>query len=162
MEKDKSKTEHLKKQKELEETTDITLYMRALINQRLIDKFLRVLKDTSVDCLSHSITPENCRICAPTDEPLFLESLDKDMKTASPCQPLKEKKIKAESVIVASTSDTPEVEEKEYMFTRAKGEIHIFEFDTGLDGYVEIYEDHPDYFLITKAIETRKKKIKKD
>jgi hypothetical protein len=139
---------HLKKQKELEETTDVHLYVKALQNQRLIDKFLYILKTTSVDCLAHSTKPAECRICAPTDEPLFLDNLDADIKVPSPCKPLREKTINAKSVVIKDDLGV----KKEYMYTKAKGDVHIFEFDSSLNGYVEIDENHDDYDTLRKRI----------
>lgn len=143
--------EAVEKQKLLEETTDVNLYNKSVSRQILIDSFLKAIQSVSIDCLIHSKDKSSCHRCAPTDEPLFLDDLDKDIKTPSACQPITEEKVKAKSV---------KLDDKEYMYSVDKSKppkIHIFELDPSLGGYIEIMEDHPDYFTIRNAIAKREK-----
>lgn len=136
----------LQKMRKLEETTDVSLYETALKNRNLNNQFLHVMQDTSIDCAiwasrgDVTLRKLNCHICKPTNRPLFIADLNKDMQSLSPCEKLEEKKIKAKSI---------KLREKEYMYHMTdNGEIHIFEFNPKLNGYEEIYTEHPDYFEI--------------
>lgn len=136
----------LQKMRKLEETTDISLYETALKNRNLNEQFLHIMQDTSIDCAiwasrgDATLRKLNCHICKPTNRPLFIADLNKDMQSLSPCEKLEEKKIKAKSI---------KLREKEYMYhVTDNGEIHIFEFNPKLNGYEEIYIEHPDYLEI--------------
>lgn len=155
--------EHIRKQMAKEDTTDVTLYKKSINNQKLIDAFLLATQEASIDCPIHYGPDSNtaksdqkeCRMCAPTDEPLFIEDLDKDIKTPSRCQPLKEKTMKAKSVTV-QVGD----KEKEFMYSIDDGKaVHIFEFQSDVGAYAEIYENHPLYDELEAAIK-KKEKIK--
>lgn len=158
--------EHIRKQMAKEDTTDVTLYKKSINNQKLIDAFLLATQEASIDCPIHygpdsnTSDKKDCRMCAPTDEPLFIEDLDKDIKTPSRCQPLKEKTMKAKSVTV-QVGD----KEKEFMYSVAesaingKPEVHIFEFQPDVGAYAEIYENHSLYDELEAAIK-KKEKIK--
>ena len=129
------------KLKLVEQTTDIHLYNQSIKNQLLIRSFLNVLKQTSIDC-SIMYKERKCKMCSPTDQPLFIEDLNKDMKSKSTCVPITEKKIKAESIIIEDESG-----KREYMYTLESG-LHIFQYDKNINAYREIFEDNPDYYNI--------------
>jgi hypothetical protein len=145
-----------------ESTTDVTLYSRAIKNKILINSFLRAMQEGSVDCVVHYSKPDpkaknpiKCKVCAPTDMKLFDEDLGKDLAAQSPCVPMKEEKVKAKSVVVA---DEESGEEKEYMYHVGDSkELHVFEKDDQVGGYVEIFQDHPDYYEIAVAVRKREK-----
>lgn len=147
--------EEERKIKNTEDTTDLTLYYRAVQNQILIDSFLKTLKESSIDCSIHYSLDNKlvCKMCQPSDEILFLPDLEADLRTPSNCRELKEEKIIAESVILEENG-----EKKEFMFARdEKKEIHIFELNPELNAYQEIFEDHPDYKLIYEKIKKKSK-----
>ena len=124
----------------IEDTTDVTLYYKAIQNQILIDSFLKIIKESSIDCMIHYNNEYiKCRMCSPTNEPLYIIDLDKDMKSESPCQELKEEKIKAQSIILEDDKG-----KREYMYYISDG-IHILMYNGQLNAYQEIWEDHPDY-----------------
>lgn len=136
--------------KSIEDTTDVTLYYRCLQNQILINSYLDTLKESSIDCLIHYKDSKDikCRICQPTNEPLFLMNLDKDMKVSSPCRELKEEKIKAESVIIEDKDG-----KREYMYAFDKDNFpHFFMYQPSINAYQEIFEDSPDYFALFNQI----------
>lgn len=132
------------KVKEQEETTDVTLYHKAIQNRILIDSFLKVMQESSIDCTVH-YDKLKCRTCMPTNEPLYVENLDQDIKSPSPCQELQEEKIKAKSVIVEDDSG-----QREYMYTDP--DLKIFEFAPELNAWHEIPPEHPDYLVVYKKI----------
>jgi hypothetical protein len=132
----------------IESTTDVTLYGRAVLNNILRVSYFKALQDGSIDCSVHyDHDGAKCRMCLPTDKPLYAHNLRQDMKLDSPCEPLKKKSVKATSVVV---------DDREYMYTDDGG-LHIFEYDKRIDGYVEVLPGHSDYYDIRKAIKARKK-----
>lgn len=147
-----------------ESTTDVTLYSRAIKNKIMINSFLRAIQEASVDCAIHYSKPDpkaknpiKCKMCMPNDLQLFDEDLGKDMTIPSPCQPMKEDKVTAKSVTVTNEETG---KEKEFMYhIEDDKELHLFEKDEEVGGYVEIYRDHPDYYELSKKIK-KKEKIK--
>lgn len=132
----------------IEETTDVSLYHKSLQNQILIDSFLKVIKESSMDCLIHYNDEKvKCRICNPTDQILFLNDLDSDMKNPSKCQPLIEEKIKAKSISIEDENG-----KRDYMYYISNDNLHIFRKNDDIDAYQEIYTDHPDYFELSEKI----------
>lgn len=136
-----------------EPTTDITLYKRALHDASFINEFRLILQESSFDCPIHSHGKINCRLCNPTDVPLFIPSIHKDLQNPDPCQPMIATKVTARSVIVQDDSG----KSVEFMYStkrlpNGKVEIHIFEFDSALGSYREIGIEHPLYPAIKKKI----------
>lgn len=146
--------------KTVEDTTDVTLYYKAIQNQILINSFLKTIKEVSIDCHTHYSTDAkgqksdiHCKICAPTNEPLFIADLDSDMKSPSPCQELKEEKIKATSITLEDDKGV-----REYMYYYADKQLHILAFNPQLNAYQEIFEYHPDYYALYEKINKKSKK----
>lgn len=143
-------------QVELEDTTDVTLYKKALENQLLIEGFLKVMRESSIDCLAHANTAEEraqCRVCAPTNKLLFIPDIKKDIQAPSTCQPVGEEKVKAKSVVIQKLDPTGATVSHEYMYNVDKeGAVHLFEFSNSLNAYREIFEDHPDYAEIYNKV----------
>lgn len=129
-----------------EESTDVTMYKKALQNKVLINSFLDSIEQASIDCMLHSKHPEHCTLCMPTDRVLFIPNLNADMRVESRCQPLKEEKIVAQKITVECDSG-----ECEFMYV-TKPDLHIFEFNKELNGYVEIFKNHSLYEKLEKAI----------
>lgn len=136
-----------------EETTDINLYHKSIQNQILIDTFLKTLKESSIDCLIHydknpgATQDFQCRKCNPTNTPLFIQDLLIDMKTDSPCTKLVEEKIKAKSISIEDAKG-----KREYMYYIKNEDIHIFQKNEDINAYQEIFEDNPDYFILSEKI----------
>ena len=75
-----------------EPTTDKYLYETALNNQIIIDKFLLMLMETSVDCFIHRSNVNkdlqkkiNCKVCRPTNKPLYYDILSDDINLQNNC-----------------------------------------------------------------------------
>ena len=131
--------------KRVEFTTDITLLFNALQNQQLIMSFLEMVKASSIDCMIHYKDRDDvvCRLCAPTGKVLWYPG-QKGLGLSSPCEPLKEKKIKAYEIIVDGDK---------YMYSIIDDIIHIFEYQSDIESYKEIFSDHVRYSDIHEAIE---------
>lgn len=159
------------KMKIVEDTTDVHLLHKAMQNQMIINSFLRAIQEASIDCMIHygdgakrskdsasnKATELKCKVCAPTDEPLFLPELDKDIRAPSNCRPIQEKVIKVEKIILKDENG-----EREFSFMRDdKDVVHLFEYDIKLNGHKEIFEDHPDYLTLIEKIEKKRPTKKK-
>lgn len=142
----------------LELTTDITLYRRAVHNGIFIESFRRLLQEGAFDCSIHSPNAD-CRLCNPTDMPLFLPNIHKDLQNPDPCQPFISARIKARSVVVRDDKGNAQ----EFMYTARQSpggrlEIHIYQYDPALGGYREVGIEHPLFRAIKAAIEAAEKK----
>ncbi len=126
----------------MEETTDVTLYHKAMQNQMLIDDFLQAMQDASIDCAIH-YKDKNCRICSPTGRVLWRADLDVDIDEPSPCEPLNTKKITTKSI---------KLDGVEYRYAVQDGVTHLFEFKPSLQAWQEIYSDSPFYEALIAAI----------
>lgn len=115
-------------------TTDVELYESARMNQRIINSFLKALREVSMDCTIHT-SEENCRSCMPTSEKLFIDDMLQDLKTKDSCVPVTTKKIKAKEI---------KTDLGTFYYT-IDDDIHIFEKSKQLGGIVEIFGDHPYY-----------------
>lgn len=140
----------------IEDTTDVTLYIKSMQNKLLNDSFLKVMQRSSFDCYLGQRNPSDCRMCKPTNRRLYIDDLDKDIEFASPCESLSEEKIVTRRVNLVD----PNGNEREYRYTEKDGKLHIFEFDPKLNGYKEIYLDHPDYQDIITILSSGKKSKK--
>jgi hypothetical protein len=127
--------ELLKSEIKREPTTDRQIFFNSIQNQVLINSFLEVIQESSIDCTAHYEGKKNCRICTPTGKTLWKAGVT-DLVAPSPCTRLTEKKITAQSLMYDGT---------EYMYTIADERIHIFSFVPEINSYKEIFGDHPDY-----------------
>jgi hypothetical protein len=162
----------IKKNKELqsmESTTDVTLYGRAVQNNILRRSFMYAMQEASIDCNIHysdaqkdnnAIHKIKCRMCLPTNKPLYVADLRKDMRLPSPCEATAKEKLKVKSITVEHRDDDNAVQfEKEYMYNIEDSTLHIYEFDNKLNGYTEIFSSDPEYYDVYKAIKNKEKKI---
>lgn len=125
---------------------------------------------------------KKCMMCAPTNRKLFIDNLDADIRTPSRCEPLKEEKVKVKTIFLEvdnasddygdtetdketdkekNKKDTDKKDKKdkkdkiklEFKYSiDADKNIHIYKFNSSLNGYEEIFDDNPHYFnLISKV-----------
>ena len=140
----------------------IVKYTSQCVLVLMISSFLRAVQEASVDCLMHYKGKLECRLCAPTDEPLFVEDFDKDIKTPNPCQPLTEKTIKAKGITVDVDEPDGTKSKRDFMYTvvpddSGRKQVHIYENNPDLGGYNEIFEDHALFESVYVAIKKREK-----
>ncbi len=64
-------------------TTDVELYTEALRSQVTINSFIDALKEVSIECMANG--GKNCRVCAPTNEPIFTDNVELDSISHDPC-----------------------------------------------------------------------------
>lgn len=129
-----------------ESTTDVEIFEMSKKNQRLIDTFLKALREVSIDCVIHG--GENCYTCMPTNERLYIDDILKDIKTGNPCKPITKKKVKVQEI---------KTDRGTFYYSIDDEGIHIFEKNKQLGGVVEIFADHPDYDDIYTEIDSKYK-----
>lgn len=142
--KNKETAQHRK----LEDTTDVTLYKKAKQNQELIQQFLKVMQQCSLDCC---IWSTDCRICQATGRILFVPNLDKDMSAPNNCIPERSEKIQAKSVTLGDV---------EYKYTadkHATPEITMYKYNSNLDGYEVMSIADPEYVELYNVIAKKEK-----
>lgn len=132
----------LELRRKLEETTDVTLYHKAMQNQMLIDDFLQAMQDASIDCSIH-YKDKTCRICSPTGKVLWHADITTDIEEPSPCEPLTTAKVST-SVIKLNDID--------YRYSIHEGATHLFEYKPSLSAWQEIYSDSPVYEALISAV----------
>ena len=135
-----------------EPSTDIMLYIKSIKNQLLIDEFLQVLQESSIDCLLHNQNNKNikCRICEPNNKPLFTNNLDNDINEGSKCKHYKEEKIIATPITIVDNDI-----KYEYMYSINNGEYNIYVYDKELNGYIPIDETNNHYYTLLYEIKNK-------
>ncbi len=135
-----------------EQTTDEDLYNKSINNMIIINNFLQIVAETSIDCnIHHSHLPDivkkkiNCKLCAPDDAPLFHPLIQKDMAIPSMCKTYSEVKLAVSEITI------PETDEKFY-YKKNADHIELFMFDDKLQGYAMMPQTHPYYSAIMSKL----------
>ena len=141
------------KNKIKETTTDINLYTNAVNAKNLINEFIKVLIEVSVDC-EVLITPEarkkfKCMICNPTHALLYHPDINVDRKLPNRCSMFSEIKRKVEEI------NLPELGEK-YYFNQDDGELRFYKFNVELNGYIPLIKNDPHYVELTRHVLSKK------
>jgi superfamily II DNA or RNA helicase len=139
--------------KKKEETTDIELYTEAKKSKILIMQFYIALIEASVDCTAHEAKfPKSvkdmitCKMCSPTNNPLYNNNLYKDLHILDPCEKLKQTTLKAKEINIDGVK---------YYYTEIEGpikEYHIFKYDSKVNGYVPLQSHEVPYSDIIKHL----------
>src|SRR3989304_943223 len=131
-------------------TTDMELLKESMQNQTILSSFLKAIQEISIECLTTD--NKNCRVCNPTNIPLFIENIDSDMISDNPCKTYTEEKIIANEIIINDHS---------YYYKENPNSIFgytIFEFDEGINGYRSMPEDSGLFKQIIEKIELESNK----
>lgn len=125
-----------------EPTTDEDLWAESVAVQASNESFLQVLKEVCIECMLNG--ERYCRVCSPTDAPLYTGDIMRDIKAIDPCTQVKEENILAQDVELDGV--------KYYYVDDAKSiyDYKIFVFDKELNGYRPMSESDP---LFAKLIE---------
>jgi len=145
------------KKKITELTTDVELYKNAILNKKLIDDALHNVIEATIDCMAHYPTLDKknketlkCKLCSPTDQPLYHPILSKDFQLPDPCLVPDEKQIEVHEIILDQTG------EKFYYSSEKKEEelpiITIYEYQKEIDGYTILPKNHPYYADLMRKI----------
>lgn len=121
-------------------TIDEQLYTRADHWSKIIDTFLELLREVSIECTL--MEDGKCYTCRPTNESLFQGSVSDDKRLPNPCQPMRESKVQAKSI---------ELGGKKY-YHREDPTVtfghRFYEYSESLRSYVEIARDTPLYMQL--------------
>ena len=139
--------------KKTEPTTDIDLYSRSMDNMKIINTFMLAVAESSIDCAIHHNKLDvsikamvNCKLCSPTNAPLFHPLIARDMELPSNCTQYTEKKVVVEEISL------PDVDEKFYYKKDDTGDIKIYHMNKKLNGFVALPQSHALYADIMSAI----------
>jgi hypothetical protein len=141
IQKQKAKT---KIQNKIEYTTDINIFKNAIKNQDLIQKFLKSIASTSIECqfLNKNNINYSCFSCLNNNKQLYYPDIHKDMLLSNNC--IKSSKIKAEEIIING---------EKYYYSIIDDIIKLYKYDKILNGYKQINDE-----IIIKKIKTNLKK----
>jgi hypothetical protein len=131
------------------QTTDVDLYNKSILHMRLIDSFIVALAESSIDCSLHykkiplsQREKISCKMCAPTNLPLYHPVITKDMLLPSACQQYTESKVEATEIIVDGVT-----------YYYKPGDIPIiYKHDDKLAGYVRMQPSDFTYAHIYSEI----------
>jgi hypothetical protein len=142
-----------------EPTTDVDMYQKVMAGKTLNDRFNLSVVEASMDCLVHySSLSKNlkkkihCKLCSPTNKPMYHPIISKDFSVPDPCKPMTEYKIQAKEIIDEATGEkfayTADVDVK-------PPKISIYQYNDVINGYVALKLSHPSYgSLMNKILDT--------
>jgi hypothetical protein len=90
---------------EHEITSDEELYENARTNQLLIDSYESALKEVAIECaLNYTAIdrPAHCRICAPSNDAIFSDNIESDMRAHDPCTPIVSRHVTAQKIKIGA------------------------------------------------------------
>ena len=122
--------------KKKEETTDIDLFTEAEKNKKLINQFYIAMANASIDCSLHEANfPKSvheiikCKLCAPTDKPLYNELLTRDLTTENPCRPPISSTVKVHGIVV---------DDVKYYYSKLGETYDIYKKDKSVNAYIPL------------------------
>lgn len=130
-----------------EETIDEKFHKRALEKQALMAEFRRLLRDVCLECSINGYG--GCRLCVPTDAPLFHEDPVQDLRLPDPCQPLEETEVTVNEISLPD-------EETTYFYREdatASFGVSFFEYDKELEAHTPIDPSTGLFLRLFKAYE---------
>jgi superfamily II DNA or RNA helicase len=77
-------------------TIDEKFHTRALVKHAINGSFRELLRDVCLECSINGYG--DCRLCVPTDAPLFHEDPIRDLRLPDPCQPLTESELSVKEI----------------------------------------------------------------
>jgi len=126
-------------------TTDTELYDESVLNQISIESFNDALKAVSIECMVNG--ESYCRVCNPTNQPLFTDEIARDVRATDPCTQVQEISVKATEI---------EYEGATYYYTESPDSVYgyrVFKHDSEINGYRQIRESDPVFIgVIAKLI----------
>jgi superfamily II DNA or RNA helicase len=147
------------KEKIKEPTTDLDMYEKAMKQNTTNQNFNLSIVESSIDCLSHYAALSDsvkkrihCKLCSPTNKPLYHPLIAKDFSVPDPCTPLAEYKVQATELLAEGTDEkfAYVVDSKE-----DPPKIYIYEFNSDINGYTILRANHPlRGVLMNKVLDT--------
>jgi hypothetical protein len=119
----------------IEDSTDIDLYNMSIKNKKVIESFLQSLKEVAIECLAYN--RDYCRVCAPTDQPLFTSDINYDMTIDDTCKPPEIKKLLTKKINIDGV---------DYHYTEEDGiPKDVFMFDSKIGANVKLSTTSEEY-----------------
>jgi SNF2 family DNA or RNA helicase len=135
-----------KKKKEL--TTDADIYENALKAKTLINDFVKMLIEVSIDCevlaTTESRKKYNCMLCTPNHMALSQADINVDMQMPNRCHPPKKSTKKVKEILL------PGVDKKFYY--NNEDTLKIYSFNDTINAYVLLEKDDENYVELARAI----------
>ncbi len=137
------------KEKIKEPTTDEDIYQNAVKTKALINDFIKMLIEVSVDCEA-LITPKarekyQCMMCNPTHVPLYHPDINIDRKIPNRCVKFEQKKKTVQEIQIPG-SDT------KFYYHTEDGKLKIYRYDETLKGFLPLERDDPRYVELSRLI----------
>jgi len=134
------------------ETTDETLYFRSINRQYILDNFLDIMKEVSIECphinrLAHLNDEQkikiNCKMCAPLGNKIYTDNIFEDSVSDSPCKLLEEsneetKSFEYKGITYEYSNDNNDAQDSIY-------KLAIYKYNETLKAYTRI-EEYEDIF----------------
>jgi hypothetical protein len=131
---------------EFASTTDVDLYTESVQGQVVIESFLEAIREVSIECLAND--ESYCRKCAPTDQPLFTDNPERDIRSRDPCTTLEESKVIATSIEVNGTT---------YYYKHDSSSIYdykVYKLDPKIAGYRQLLESSEEFKQVIAVLLT--------
>lgn len=124
------------------ETTDTNLLFEAVKNYRVIESFLGPIQQSSLTAAIDAMP--GARLCAPTDRPLYTNSIGADLRMPDSCKPYVTKKMMAKEI---------DFDDKKFYYVEDPKELVGFRIFNA-EGK-QIQRSSPDYLFLIDAIESK-------
>lgn len=122
-------------------TTDEELYNESLDDAVLVDEFLTLMQEVSIECLANHTKnecPGRCRVCKPTTRHLFTDDYFRDAAADDPCTPPVETRVQAKEIEHNGVKYY-------YIEDDSPMRVKIFSYDAGLNLYKVIPVSDPRF-----------------
>ena len=140
------------KKKQVELTTDVDLFKKSVEHMQLINEFLLAIAESSMDCnIHHRDLPSDvkkrvkCKLCSPTNQPMFHPSINQDMAEESRCHEYKEIKLKVHKITI------PDID-IDYYYKKDGDHIELYSFNEKLQGFTPMPRDNPHYGVLMERL----------
>ena len=124
------------------QSIDEKFHERGLEKYKLNSEFRKLLTEVSIECELFGY--ENCRICAPTNQPLYKHDAATDIRLPDPCEVILETEVKAKEVIFEGTT---------YYYILSNDNTYVFyEYRKDLDGFSPLQLSDPLIPILTDKL----------
>lgn len=131
------------------QTIDERFHERGLAKQALTLDAQALLREVCLECANNGYG--RCRLCVPTDAPLFHEDPVRDLRLPDPCRPLAEAEVAVEEIALPGDAAA-------YYYRRdpeAPLGIRFFEYDPELEAYSPVDPSSGLYMRLYEALAER-------
>lgn len=126
------------------QTTDTELYNEAIAEYNINESFMNSLKEVSIECLING--EPYCKICAPTNMPLYTNDPNKDVMSTDNCKAFSESTLRAKEIIV---------DDVKYYYVPDKSSVYdykVYTYNNITNAYKSMLETDPIYLKIVDMI----------